>query len=39
MINPLGGKLYRIDVNETLENGQYCLSPSGDNRVFCFEVF
>src|SRR5882724_8821598 len=23
MVNPLGGKLYRIDVNETLENGQY----------------
>ena len=39
MINPLGGKLYRIDVNETLDNGQYCFSPSGDNRVFCFEVF
>lgn len=39
LVNPLGGKLYRIDVNETLENGQYCLSPSGDNRVFCFEVF
>ena len=39
MVNPLGGKLYRIDVNETLENGPYCLSPSGDNRVFCFEVF
>ena len=39
MVNPLGGKLYRIDVNETLENGQYCFSPSGDNRVFCFEVF
>jgi hypothetical protein len=39
MVNPLGDKLYRIDVNETLENGQYCLSPSGDNRVFCFEVY
>ena len=39
MVNPLGGKLYRIDVNETLENGQYCFSPSGDNHVFCFEVF
>ena len=39
MVNPLGEKLYRIDVNETLDNGQYCLSPSGDNRVFCFEVF
>jgi hypothetical protein len=39
MVNPLGGKLYRIDVNETLDNGQYCFSPSGDDRVFCFEVF
>ena len=39
MINPLGDKLYRIDVNETLENGQYCLSPSGGNSVFCFEVY
>ena len=39
LVNPLGGKLFRIDVNETLENGQYCFSPSGDNRVFCFEVF
>ena len=39
MVNPLGGKLYRIDVNETLENGQYCFTPSGDDRVFCFEVF
>ena len=39
MINPLGGKLYRIDVNETLENGQYAFSASGDGRVFCFEVF
>ena len=39
MVNPLGAKLFRIDVNETLENGQYCFSPSGDNRVFCFEVF
>lgn len=39
MINPLVGKLFRIDVNETLDNGQYCFSPSGDNRVYCFEVY
>lgn len=39
MVNPLGGKLYRIDVNETLENGQYCFEPTGGDRVFCFEVF
>jgi hypothetical protein len=39
MVNPLGGKLYRIDVNETLDNGQYCFSPTGADQVFCFEVY
>lgn len=36
---PLGQRIYRVDVNETLENGEYCLSPSGSNQVFCFQVF
>jgi hypothetical protein len=31
--------LYRIEASETLENGQYALTPNGSNRVFCFEVF
>jgi hypothetical protein len=31
--------LYRIEASETLENGEYVLTPSGSNRVFCFEVF
>src|SRR5579862_3066118 len=31
--------LYRIEAAETLENGEYALTPSGSNRVFCFEVF
>ncbi len=39
MVSPLGDRLYRIDVNETLENGEYCLSPSGSNQVFCFQVY
>lgn len=39
MVSPLGERLYRIDVNETLENGEYCLSPSGSNQVFCFQVY
>lgn len=39
MVSPLGERLYRIDVNETLENGEYCLSPQGSNVVFCFQVF
>jgi hypothetical protein len=31
--------LYRIEASETLENGQYAVSPSGSSRVFCFEVY
>jgi hypothetical protein len=31
--------LYRIEAAETLENGEYALTPSGSNKVFCFEVF
>ena len=36
---PLGQRLYRVDVSDTLELGEYCLSPSGSNQVFCFQVF
>jgi hypothetical protein len=31
--------LYRIEANELLENGEYCLSPSGSQQVFCFQVY
>jgi hypothetical protein len=36
---PLDEGLYRIEANETLENGEYCLTPSESNEVFCFEVY
>ncbi len=36
---PEGGKLYRIEADEELEDGEYCLSPSESNRVFCFAVY
>ena len=35
----LGEKLYRIEANETLDNGEYALSPSGSDEVFCFQVY
>lgn len=38
-VRRLDDNLYRIEANETLENGQYCLSPEGSNKVFCFEVY
>jgi hypothetical protein len=31
--------LYKLEASETLENGQYALTPSGSNKVFCFEVY
>jgi hypothetical protein len=32
-------KLYQIEVEESLENGEYSLSPEGSDQVFCFQVF
>jgi hypothetical protein len=31
--------LYRIEANEMLDNGEYSLTPSGSNHVFCFQVY
>ena len=36
---PLGAKLYRVEAAEELEEGEYCLSPSESNCVFCFTVY
>jgi len=33
------GDLYRIEVDEILENGEYSLTPEGSDQVFCFEVY
>ena len=38
-VTRLGSDLYRIEVNESLEPGEYSLSPEGTNQVFCFQVF
>jgi hypothetical protein len=35
----LGENLYRIEVEESLENGEYSITPNGSNRVFCFGVY
>jgi hypothetical protein len=39
IVTRLGDRLYKIEVDELLENGQYSLSPNGSNRVFCFEIY
>jgi len=38
-VNSLGGGLFKIDVAESLENGEYGLSPDGTDQVFCFQVY
>jgi len=35
----LDENLYWIEVNQYLENGEYCLSPSGSQAVFCFQIY
>ncbi len=31
--------LYKLEASETLENGEYGLSPTGSNQVFCFSIY
>lgn len=31
--------LFKLEVNEYLPNGEYCLSPDGSNQVFCFSAY
>ncbi len=38
-VSPLGGGLYKVEVDESLENGEYGLTPEGSNQVFCFQVY
>ena len=38
-LDPLSTGLYKLEVQEPLENGEYCLSPGGSNAVYCFAVY
>lgn len=38
-LRQLQGDLYRLDASESLDPGEYCLSPVGANVAFCFTVF
>ena len=31
--------VFRLEVDESLANGEYSLTPDGSNRVFCFAVY
>ncbi len=38
-VSKLSGNLYKIEVEESLEPGEYSLSPADSNQVFCFQVY
>jgi len=38
-VSRLDGGLYRVEVDETIENGEYAISPNASNTVFCFAVY
>jgi len=38
-VTPLAGKIYRIEVYNELEPGEYSLSPNNSDAAFCFAVF
>lgn len=38
-ITKLDKDLYRVEADEALENGEYSLSPSNSDAVFCFQIY
>ena len=38
-VENLGEGTFRIRTDDVLENGEYCLTPDGSNKVFCFTVY
>jgi hypothetical protein len=38
-VTRIGDRLFRVEVQDMLENGEYSLSPAGSNQAFCFQVY
>lgn len=38
-VTKLDERLYRIEVDEPLENGEYSLSPDGSDETFSFQIY
>jgi hypothetical protein len=38
-VTRLDDRLYRVEVDEPLENGEYSLSPDGSDQTFSFQIF
>jgi len=38
-VTHLESNLYKLEVDEILENGEYSITPTDSNKVFCFQVY
>ena len=38
-VTRLDDRLYRVEVDNPLENGEYTLSPDGSNEAFSFQIY
>ncbi len=38
-VTRVADRLYRIEAGESLEDGEYSLSPADSNRAFCFTIY
>lgn len=38
-VTRLQDTLYKIELDQILENGEYCFSPEGTNQTFAFQVY
>jgi hypothetical protein len=38
-VTKIGDRLYRLEAQEMLENGEYSMSPAGSNQAFCFQIY
>lgn len=39
LVTALDRGLFKVEVNEPIERGEYCLSPDGSNTVYCFTLY
>jgi hypothetical protein len=39
LVTRVADHLYKVEASESLENGEYSLSPSDSNHAFCFQVY
>jgi len=38
-VTKVGDDLYKVEVNQELPNGEYSITPTGSDVVFCFRVY